>query len=112
MLLSRAEILSLEDTDYKEVEVPKWGTLRIKTLSIEEQISFEKMNKDKKTDSEIMFCLLSLCCVDKEGAQLFTKEDFSVLNKKSAISILSLFKSCLDLNSMNVNDLDVKAKNS
>ncbi len=112
-MLSRDDIFSAKDLTFQEVEIPQWGgSVRIKVMSIAEQIAFERLNKAKKDDSELVFALLSQCCVDEGGNHLFEEKDVVELNKKSSVPVLALFKACLDLNSMNQVDLDKQAKNS
>lgn len=113
MLLNKNDIFASKDLTFREVEIPQWGgNVRIKVMSIAEQIAFERLNKSKKDDSELVFALLSQCCVDEDGNHLFNEDDISELNKKSSTPVLVLFKACLDLNSMNQVDLDKQAKNS
>lgn len=80
-------------------------------MTIADQIEFEAMNKDKKHESDIIFSMLSLCCIDDNGEKLFCKDDLPEIQKKSSSVILRLFKECMDLNALNEKDLDTKAKN-
>lgn len=113
MLLNKESIFAAKDLSYKEVEIPQWGgSVRIKVMSIAEQIEFERLNKSKKDDSDLVFALLSQCCVDADGNHLFNKDDVKNLNEKSSAPVLHLFKACLELNEMAKSDLDKQAKNS
>lgn len=113
MLLSKGQIFASEDIQSKIINVPQWnGDVKIKVMSIEEQIEFEKLNKEKKHESDVIFAMLYLCCVDEDGNKLFDKKDLPEMQKKSSAVILKLFKECLDLNSLNENDLEKQAKNS
>lgn len=112
MTISREQALACDDIEYKDIVVPKWGDMRIKMLSIGDQIQFEKLNAEKKTESELVFAMIVLCCVNDKGESIFTMEDVPLLEKKSSASILALFKECLSLNGLNKTDLDKQAKNS
>lgn len=113
MLLTKEQIFACEDIRSKVVNIPQWkGDVKIRVMSIADQIEFEALNKDKKSDTDIIFAMLSLCCIDNEGNKLFDKKDLPEIKKKSSAVILKLFKECLDLNSLNEKDLDIKAKNS
>jgi hypothetical protein len=113
MLLSKSDILSKNDLKVEIVQVPEWkGPVKIKVMSIAEQIEFEKMDKDKSHNSDLIFAMLVLCCIDDEGKHLFNKEDIPALKEKSSTAVIKLFKACLKLNQLNENDLEKKAKNS
>ncbi len=112
-LLTKAQIFACEDIRSKIVSVPEWGgDMKIRTLSIADQIEFEKSNKNKKHDSDAIFTMLTLCCVNEEGNRMFDKQDLEALQSKSSAAILRVFKECLDLNSLNDGDLEKQAKNS
>lgn len=112
MVMSRADILAIDDLNTKIVNIPKWGDVKIKSLSINDQIEFEKINAEKKSDSDVIFKMLLLCCIDDNNKPLFEESDLPALKNKSSVAMLKLFKECLDLNSLNEHDLENKAKNS
>ena len=112
MSLNKDQIFAIEDVDYKVVDVPKWGDVRIKAMSIIEQIEFENLNRTKKDDSDLIFNMLAICCVDDNGDRLFNKEDIPALQKKSSAPVLFLFQECLSFNSMQPGELEKQAKNS
>lgn len=114
MLLSKEQILSCEDVNTKEVDMkPYWpGSVKIKAMSIGDQIEFERINKKRKDESDAVCTLLMFCCIDDDGNRLFSEPDLKELNKKSYRAIERLFKECLNFNSLTEKALDEQAKNS
>lgn len=113
MVLSKQDVFSAEDCTYENITISEWGgDVRIKVMSIEEQIKFETLNREKKSDNELVFALLSQCCVDENGEHLFNDADIEELNKKSSTPVLKLFNACLKLNTMSKTALEDQAKNS
>ncbi len=114
MLLSKEDILACKDVDTKEVDMkPFWpGSVKIKAMSIGDQIEFEKINKKRADQSDAVVTLLMFCCIDDKGERLFSEADLKELNKKSYRAIERLFKECLNFNSLSEKALDEQAKNS
>lgn len=116
MLLDKNSIFTANDIEYKDVDMTpyKWGgSIRIKTMSIDDQIEFERFKREKKDDdSLIIYALLSVCCVNEDGQRLFMQEDISQLQKKSSAAVLFLFRTCLDFNYLSEDVVEKQAKNS
>ncbi len=110
-MLSKEQIFAAPDLEYRMVAIPEWGgEVRIKVMSIAEQIKFEDLNMKKKDNSELVFAMLSQCCIDEKGDHLFDDEDLKELSKKSSAPILHLFNACLELNTMSKKALDDQVK--
>lgn len=114
MSLSRQDILNSIDIDYTTVDVPKWGgPVRLKALSIAEQISYSKYTTESKdTDQKHIYKLLVMSIVDDNGNPLFTMDDIEALAKKSSESVLKVFFAANDLNNPKEGELEDTAKKS
>ena len=113
MLLNKAQIFACEDTVTKIVAMPEWGgDVKIRAMTIGDQIEFERLNKKSKDPSSIVCNTLLFCCIDEAGNRLFNEDDIKVLEKKSFRAVEKLFRACLDLNSLNADSLEKEAKNS
>lgn len=113
MLLSKDQILACSDLRSEVVSMPEWGgEIKIKAMSVEDQIEFEKLNKKCKDASEIVCNTLLFCCVNENGDRLFDEADIKLLQKKSFRSVEKLFRACLALNSLDPGALEKEAKNS
>lgn len=111
MILKKEDILNAVDLDTKDVDVPKWGKVKIKSMSIAEQIEFGKINSDEN-EKNIALELIVMCVIDDEGNKLFSRDDIPLLSKKSSVPIMHLFEECCKLNAMGGETLEQKAKNS
>lgn len=113
MLLNKQQIFGCQDVTSKIVNMPEWGgDVKIRAMSIGDQIDFERLNKKCKDTANIICNTLLYCCIDDDGNRLFSEEDLKALEKKSFRAIERLFNACLDLNSLNEKDLEKQAKNS
>ena len=113
MLLNKEQIFACQDLSVETVAMPEWGgEVKIKTMSIGDQIEFERLNKKSKDSSNIVCNTLMFCCIDDEGNRLFSEADIKVLEKKSFRAIEKLFRACLDLNAIHSDSLEKEAKNS
>lgn len=109
--LSKDDILKVDDLRYGVVNMPEWGgDVRIKTMSIADQLHYETVRKSENTDN-IIVELVCLSCVDADGNRLFTKEDVALLNNKSAESVCKLFTKCLEHNALKTDKIEKDAKN-
>lgn len=113
MSLNKEQIFACQDVVTESVSMPEWGgDVKIKTMSIGDQIEFERLNKKSKDSSNIVCNTLLFCCIDDNGDRLFTEADLKVLEKKSFRAIEKLFRACLDLNAIRSDSLEKEAKNS
>ena len=112
-LLNREQFLSAQDSKFVEVALPELGgEVRIKSLSIAEQLQFEATATTSKSQNELVFDLILISCVDDDNKQMFRKEDLTAIKAKSASSITKLFKAILALNNLDEDEVDGLAKNS
>lgn len=109
--LSKEEILKVNDMRYDCVAIPEWGgDVRIKTMSLSDQLAYEEVRKGENTEN-IIIQLVKTSCVDENGKQLFTDEDVKLLHDKSADVICRIFQKCLDINVVNSEKVEKQAKN-
>lgn len=119
-LLTRDEILALDDRATEVVEVPEWGgavTLRAMTGSERDQYeaSMVRYGKDDKGQIEVKSVetanirarLVSLAAVDEQGERMFKEADLLALGDKSAAALNRLFDVARRLSALT--DQDVEA---
>ncbi len=111
--LTRADILSADDAEIREVDVPEWGgKVRIKSITGTARDAFEaslREGKGKNADVNLRNLrarLISLCVVDEAGKRMFQKEDVGRLGAKNAKPLDRLFDACKDLIGMSEEDVE------
>jgi hypothetical protein len=74
-LATKQGILTAQDWDSEEFEVPKWGTLRIRALSAMERLNLVREFNAGQVSNEQAFGffvrLIAMSVVDSEGRQMF-----------------------------------------
>ena len=113
-LLTKEQILAMDDMTTKDVEVPKWGTVRISTMSGAARDRYESscLGKNGTTNFDnIRARLVAACVVDEKGELMFTEKDIIALGKKSGEALGMLFHECEKLNAMTDEDIEELAKN-
>lgn len=109
--LSKEDILKVDDMRYHCITIPEWGgDIRLKTMSLADQLAYEEVRKDSKTE-DIIIQLVKTSCVDENGKQLFSDEEVKQLNIKSAEVICRIFQKCLDINAVESEKVEKQAKN-
>lgn len=119
MILNKAQIFAVNDSQYKLVDVPEWKSeanpkpqVKLKTLSFQEQLEYEELKK-LDNDGAVIVGLVYRSCVDENNNKLFDSEDdLKELQKRSANVICKLFKEALELNAIKEGELEKGAKNS
>lgn len=133
-LLSREDILGIDDLKTAEVEVPEWGgKVRIRELTGSEREEFDSMFSTVKQRIEIggqrgrpapqadieihaervrvRLCMLSM--IDEDGERLFPSEtDVALLGAKSAKALHRVFQNCWELSGMGAEGLATEGKGS
>lgn len=111
-VINKQQFLDSCGTEHKDVHIAKLGgSIRIKTMSLEEQINFEKATSNLKNHSEIVYELLLICCLDENNNPLFVKEDLDLIKKKSANVLLEVFNEIIKINRLDQSEIDELAKN-
>jgi hypothetical protein len=118
-LLSREQILGVQDLSFEDVDVPEWGgVVRVKMLTGTERDQFEQelvVRHGKKTSvnlANIRARLVALCMVDADGALLFTEKDVAALGRKSAMALNRVFEVAQRLNGLTEQDIEELEGNS
>jgi hypothetical protein len=118
-LLTRDEILAVDDLLSEDVPVPEWGgTVRVRGLTGLERDKFESAHvkyRGRKTDVNMVNIrarLVSLTVVDGDGKRMFTNEDVRALGQKSAVALQRVFDVAQRLSGMSAEDLEELTKNS
>lgn len=109
-ILNRESLKKLFINKTKSVTIEEWDCdVRIKQMSIKEQLKIESVNKEKQSESEIVYLTLQMCCVDENDMQLF--DNISQIEDLPANGVVQLFAECLKFNGIGEKELDLKAKN-
>lgn len=118
-LLSRDQILGIQDLSFEDVPVPEWGgTVRIGMLTGTERDAFEQQlvtRQGKKTSvnlDNIRARLVALCAIGENGERLFSEKDVAQLGRKSAIALNRVFEVAQRLNGLTEEDIEELAGNS
>lgn len=104
-LASKQAILESFDSEYKDVEVPKWGTLRIRSLTAKERldlVSFFGSGEVANEQAVEFFCkLIAMSAVDEAGKQLFDLNgDIERLKNKSWDRLRDVANQIMEFNAM------------
>jgi hypothetical protein len=111
-LISKKKFLESNDYEYKDIYIRQLdGEIRVRALSIKDQLAFEELATGNDDQSELMFQLILKCCIDEDGELMFNEEDVINLKEKSADIIVTLFKAILNINNIDQNEVDNLAKN-
>lgn len=113
-LATREAILSAKDWETKDVEIPKWGTVRIRNLTVAERLDFAKEFGAELTgeDSCKLLCKVVVASViDEEGNQVFKWEDVEKLLTKNWANIEKLADAVFKFNGLAREVIDEAEKN-
>lgn len=113
-LLSREDIIAVEDRTTETVKVPEWGgEVLVRSLSGRERDEFESSTvrtrggKREENYDNFRARLVSLCLVDEDGRRLFTsKSDIILLGNKSVAALQRVFNKAQELNGMSDEDVE------
>jgi len=113
MPLTRDQILSLNDIQIEEVDVPEWkDTVFVKSMTGMERDSFESsIIEIRGTSHKVNLVnarakLVSLTACDKEGVLLFTEQDVKALGKKNAGALQRIFGVAQRLSGLSPEDVE------
>jgi len=113
-ILSKDQIMGVQDVRTKEVAVPEWGgSVLIRTLSAGDKGRLEqKMTRADLDYSTVMAEYASLIVCDEEGKRIFSAKDIAALSEKSASALQKIFDAGQELNSLSRQDIEAIAGNS
>lgn len=119
MLLTRNQILDVDDLKFEDVEVPLWkGTVRVRALTAKERDQFETESQLSKTQDievtqrNLRARLVVKCLIDDKGNRLFTDEEAEALGNKHSAVVNQLFWVARRLSAFTEKELDELIKNS
>jgi len=112
-LLSRDDILAVDDRKYDTVSCPEWGgDVRLRSITGRQRDAYEASviqtnGNDRKVNlRNVRAKLIILCAVGEDGHALFTGDDLNALGGKNAAPIERLFDACRKLAGMSPEDVD------
>jgi hypothetical protein len=116
-VLTREDILKVEDLKVEKVEVPEWGgDIFIAEMSGDARDEFEQYafaQSGKKTDYvHIRAALVAMCAVNEKRERLFSFEDIKALGQKNGLILDRLFDVANRLNKIFGSQREDVAKNS
>ena len=118
-LLSKTEILTANDLQTEDVEVPEWGgSVRVRSFTGRERDAFEASmvrgdGRDRRVDLTNMRArLVGLTVIDETGQRLFTDEEVDLLGAKSGAALDRVFAIAQKLNGLSGADVEEFSKNS
>ena len=118
-LLSKTAILTAQDLQTEDVEVPEWGgAVRVRSFTGRERDAFEASmvrgeGRDRKVDLTNMRArLVGLTVIDETGQRLFTDEEVDLLGAKSGAALDRVFAIAQKLNGLSGSDVEELSKNS
>ena len=119
MVLSRKDILEVNDLTTRIVPIPEWkGDVIIKMMTGTERDQFEDSlfegrGKDRKSNyKNLRAKLLSMCLVGEDGKRLFSDKDIESLGGKSAKALDRLYTIATELNGIGAKEEEALTKNS
>jgi hypothetical protein len=118
-LLSRDEILGVDELRYETVPTDEWksgSAVRVSSLTSQGRAELEDMVLARQGGSKsavgIRETFVSICAVDAQGHRLFTAEDVQALGRKSARPIERIFEAATRLNDVSEQAVAREAGNS
>ena len=118
MVLTKDQIIAVEDLKTEELEVPEWGgSVIVRTMTGIERDKFEESvfiskGKDVKANfKNFRAKLCAVCMVDEKGQRLFTDADIDLLGKKSAKALDTVFTVAQRLNAIGPKEVEDLTKN-
>ncbi len=115
-MLSRDQILAVQDVKTQDVDVQEWGgSVRVRVMSGSERDKFEReqyeMHKIGKLGDNMRARLLARCLVDEENKPLFTADDVAALGEKSSSALERVARIARRLNKIDDDAVDTEVKN-
>lgn len=113
-LLTRDQILSVDDRTYATVAVPEWGgSVKLRTLTGKERDRFEaslqadSKGSKKKNMENFRARLVALCAVGDDNRPMFTNsQDVIMLGDRSVAALQRLFNKCNEMNGLTDEDIE------
>ena len=117
-MLTKDQILSANDRNIQEIEVPEWGgTVYIRNMTGGERDAYEmsliKMQgRNMQADlANARAKLCAICICDQDGNRLFTDDEVQELSKKSASALDRVYEQAEKLNGLKSDEIEGLVKN-
>ncbi|WLQ15649.1 hypothetical protein O5O45_06930 [Hahella aquimaris] len=118
--LNKAQILSAQDIECVDVDVPEWGgTVRVALMSGAARDDYEgsliRLAADgtaQRDLTNIRAKLVAVCLVDDNGERLFSESDVKALGAKSCAALDRVYHVAARLNRLTQGEVEDAAKNS
>ena len=108
--MDKAQILSQDDRQYENVEVPEWGcTLRVGSIGLQDRLEIEALasaSDNPERQAAFQATVVQRCTYNGDGCLLFSPEDVSALAAKNPVAIARLFGVAIRLNRMRAEDAE------
>lgn len=114
-MLSREQILAVDDLRRIVVDVPAWGgAVGLRVMTAGEQDWFgEFVGTDAtRVVPHLRETLVAMCLCDDQGGRLFSTDEVAALAAKSSEIIKRLFDQASELNGLRPEALETETKNS
>ncbi len=117
-LLTREQILEVQDIQSQIVDVPEWGgSVKVQGMTGEQRDGFEASTfKGKGKDIQLNWRnirakLVAHSVVNGDGKRVFNDQDVKALGKKSAAALDRVFAVAQELSGITQDDVEELAKN-
>jgi hypothetical protein len=102
LMLTREQILALDDLKREEVKVPEWGgTVFVAMMSGAARDEWELSllnDKGKANLTDARAKLAAACVVDEKGKRLFSTGDIAALSQRSSVALDRIVNAARRLN--------------
>lgn len=119
VILSREDILSVQDRSIEKIEVPEWkGYVHVRSLTGFERDRYEtslmvgtgKKQRVTLENARAKLCALTLC--DQTGQNLlFSESDVIALGRKNAGALQRIFEKAQELSGLTEEDIEEMTEN-
>lgn len=97
-LLSKNEILAVDDRQVVSVQVPEWGgEVGVRTLMGSERAVYEDIIMRQDHGGKLNEAVALFAC-DENGKPIFTAADVEALGKKNSVALLRVFRKGVEIN--------------
>lgn len=117
-LLTRDQIVEVDDAQFEDIEVPEWGgTVRVVGMTGSQRDAYEaSIIEQKGGERRVVLAnarakLVQRCLVGEDMRPLFSREDVSILGRKSAIALERVFDKARALSGMSEEDMEKLVEN-
>jgi len=112
-LLTREQIIEVQDIKYSSVEVPEWGgEVRLRSLSGADRATLIATYSDEEHLGKFDIFLIALAAVDGEGNRIFSVKDVDALSRKSSSALIRVAEAAKQLSGLSPVAEETAEKNS